>query len=107
MPSRPHEPRLNRFPYLRYDNGHADGDTPTNSLPPYPADSQTGSADMEVNGPGSVHGTTPIHSVPSAHEVAQPADPIAGSRHVDTARGHATATPANWASCKEELEAVD
>ena len=53
MPSRPHEPRLNRFPHLRYDNGHADGDTPTSSLPPYPADSQTGSADMEVNGPGS------------------------------------------------------
>ncbi len=76
MPSRPLEPRLNRFPHLRYDNGHSDGDTPTdsNSLPPHPADSQTGSADMDVNGPGSVHGTSPIHSIPTAHEVERPAD---------------------------------
>ncbi len=75
MPSRPQESRLNRFPLLRYDNADSDGDTPTDSLPPHPADSQTGSADMDVNGPGSVHGTSPIHSIPSAHEVERPADP--------------------------------
>ncbi len=64
--------RLISFPGLRYDESHQKiSDVVTSSLP-----NQTskvlGRADMEVTGPGSIQGSTPIKQTPQTPEM-QPA----------------------------------
>jgi negative regulator of flagellin synthesis FlgM len=55
--------RLNRVAILRYDGRHQEGETPS-SLER--TNRQAGSADMEVQGPGSLQRSVPISPVKSA-----------------------------------------
>jgi len=68
MPARPKH-RLNRVPVFRYDSRHEDGTMPS-SLER--TNRQVGSADMEVQGPGSVQRSVPTGPAKSARPAAQP-----------------------------------
>jgi negative regulator of flagellin synthesis FlgM len=64
--------RLNRVAILRYDVRHQEGETPS-SLERTAR--QAGSADMEVQGPGSLQRSVPISPVKTADESASAAKP--------------------------------
>ena len=55
--------RLNRGPVFRYDSRHEDGIMPSSLERP---NRQVGSADMEVQGPGSLQRSVPISPVKTA-----------------------------------------
>ncbi len=63
---------LNRFQVLRYDVPHTDRDG--DELSPTQVTSRTsGSADMDVNGPGSIQSSFPIKPAQQNSEVQKPA----------------------------------
>ena len=64
--------RLNRATILRYDDRHQEGNNPS-SLER--TTRQAGSADMEVQGPGSLQRSVPISPVKSAGQSAAAAKP--------------------------------
>jgi flagellar biosynthesis anti-sigma factor FlgM len=64
--------RLNRVAILRYDNRHQEGEKPS-SLERTAR--QVGSADMEVQGPGSLQRSVPISPVKTAGQSAGAANP--------------------------------
>jgi negative regulator of flagellin synthesis FlgM len=64
--------RLNRVAILRYDDRHQEGEIPS-SLERTAR--QVGSADMEVQGPGSLQRSVPISPVKSASQAAGGAKP--------------------------------
>jgi flagellar biosynthesis anti-sigma factor FlgM len=66
MTARPKH-RLNRVAILRYDSRHQEGETPS-SLER--TDRQVGSADMEVQGPGSLQRSVPISPAKTAGQSA-------------------------------------
>ncbi len=63
------QPRLNRSTVLRYDSRHVDGITPS---PLERTSRQVGSADMEVQGPGSVSRSMPIGPAQRTGRSAKP-----------------------------------
>ena len=65
------KPRLNHLPCLEYDMGDPDDDGRSPSE--QPADRLTGSADMDVNGIGSVSSSSPIHRAQPAQHVSKAA----------------------------------
>jgi negative regulator of flagellin synthesis FlgM len=65
----PFEPRLNRFPVLRYDNDHAPDRDGSRSDSDVRENRYRGHADMDVNGVGSVQGSFPIKPSRPAAEV--------------------------------------
>ena len=60
--------RLNRVAILRYDGRHQEGNDPSSPR-------QAGSADMEVQGPGSLQRSVPISPAKSAGQPAGAAKP--------------------------------
>ena len=64
--------RLNRVGFLRYDDRHQEGESPS-SLERTAR--QVGSADMEVQGPGSLQRSVPITSVKPTGQPAGAAGP--------------------------------
>ena len=75
---------LNRFQVLRYDAPHTDRDG--DELSPTQITSRTsGSADMDVNGPGSIQGAFPIKPAQQNAEVQKPAitQPVSTQDEVD------------------------
>jgi negative regulator of flagellin synthesis FlgM len=75
-----HKHRLNRAPIFRYDSRHEDGNMPS-SLER--TNRQVGSADMEVQGPGSVQR-------PSSVQRSLPTGPAKSARSADSAAVPAT-----------------
>lgn len=76
----PRKHRLNRAAVFRYDSRHEDGNKPSSLKR---TDRQVGSADMEVQGPGSVQR-------PSSVQRSIPAGPAKTSRPTDAAGPPAT-----------------
>src|SRR5262245_45999636 len=64
-----HQPRLNQIPVLRYDNGHERARDGARALSDVRTNRQTGHADMDVNGVGSIQGSFPIKPSRPAAEV--------------------------------------
>jgi len=70
----PSESPLNRFPVLRYDAGRFEGFDEASAPSEDPSDLPAGSADMEVNGLGSVPNLSFYQSMRTASPAAKPAD---------------------------------
>ncbi|HET6325291.1 MAG TPA: hypothetical protein VFG04_11500, partial [Planctomycetaceae bacterium] len=60
--------RLNRVAILRYDGRHQEGNDPSSPR-------QAGSADMEVQGPGSLQRSVPVSPVKTTGQSAAAAKP--------------------------------